>query len=183
MEKINQQEEIVIRPRRRPRRVLYMAITGGVILLLLPLFFYLPSLLVETEEEKIERQFKRGRNAAEKRNYALLAELVSESYDGAVGKSRQEALKIARSTLDQLEDFRITILTLEIEIRGADEAYLHSSFEASGYWIGSEIYRRIPLSGGMPKPVPGEVEMIFSRQGNVWRIIHAELDVGGVSYH
>ena len=107
---------------------------------------------------------------------------LSETYDGSVGLSRKEAIEIARNVLEQFEDFRVKILTFQVEREGTETARVHSQFEVSGYWLGSGVYNRVPLSGGIPRPVPGEVDVRFVKSGDAWLMDHVDLSVGGHVY-
>jgi len=160
--------------RRRPR-IFWFLLGGGIFLFLLPLLFYLPSILKDTDEKRIAKQFYKGQKAVLTRDYPLLEQILSDKYDGSVGLSKNESLEIAKYVLSRTEDLDVTILTLEITLEDASLARAHSNFEYSGYWVGSNIYNRVPLSGGIPRDVPGEANMVFARDASGWMIIHVDL--------
>jgi len=179
---IQEQEKIYVpKPgRRSPIFRLFLGI--GAFLFLLPLLLYLPSVLKDTDEKRIERQFYKAHKAVLTRDYPVMEQLLSASYDGTVGLSKKEALEIAKFVLGRTENLDINILTLEIALEDASTARVHSSFEYSGYWVGSNIYNRVPLSGGLPRDVPGEANVLFTKEESGWMIGHVDLVLNGYKY-
>ncbi len=169
------------RSRRRLRR--FWIVSGmGIFLFLLPLLLYLPAVLKDTDEKRIERQFYKGQKALLTSDHPLLEQLFSNAYDGSVGLGKKEAMEIAQYVLSRIEDLDIDILTLEIVLQNGSTARVQSHFEYSGYWIGSNLYNRVPLSGGMPRDMPGEANMIFTKEESFWLIRHVDLVLNGQVY-
>ena len=166
---------------RRPR-IFWLLLGGGIFLFLLPLLFYLPSVLKDTDEKRIAKQFYKGQKAVLTRDYPLLEQILSEKYEGSVGLSKKEAMEIAKYVLSQIEDLDVTILTLEITLEDTSTARAHSIFEYSGYWMGSNIYNRVPLSGGVPRDVPGVANMVFTKDESGWLIMRLDLVLNGYMY-
>jgi len=176
MEKDDRQREFSFQGGKKiPRRYLYLIGGIGGALFLLPLFLYLPTLLVESEEKRVGRQFELGVQSVLDRDFDAMSLLLADSYDGAVGENKEEALKIARIMLERLENLRIKILTLELDPVDGNSTRLRSHFEYSGYYTGSNIYNRVPLSGGVPGDVPGETEIEFVKEEGVWKMEHVTL--------
>ena len=168
-----------MRKKRKPLFVI-TAIVGCV--LLLSLFFYLHSCVVHSDSQMLKKQLRRTAKDVMKRDYAALEGIMSADYDGSIGSSPQEAISIARNVLENVEDLSIKIRSTDITLDENNEAHLHCNFEYSGYYVGAEIYNRIPLSGGLPAAVPGEARLRFKKEGGNWRIIHVELALGEQSH-
>lgn len=165
------------KPLTTPQKI---AIAAGIIIFLLPLLFYLPRLLSQPERRTVEKRFRQGAKFVENENYSEMEDFISEDYTGDVGKDRKEALRIAETFFDNIEDLDIDILSLEVTMKENGTAEIVCQFEASGWWTGSKIYNRVPLSGNLTRPVPGEVKAIFARENETWSLIRCELEVAGV---
>lgn len=178
-----EEEEEIRFIRRRRRRKLTPLQLGVVIalgaLFLLPLLFYIHSKIVVTPEEQVENRFFDLREAVLERNYQGLENLLADSYNGTIGSDREEAVELAEYFLENVDDFKVKILTVNVTLEQTDRAILKSSFEYYGFWTGNDMYRRIPFSGGVPKALPGEVEAVFVMQNETWKLQNVELVLDG----
>ncbi len=156
-------------------------IAGGVILFLLPLALYLPTMHGASPEAEVEKTFRNLVRFAEKRQHESMAAHVSDDYDGLVMDNRENLLKFTEHVFDNIEDLDVKILTLNVTMSDGGVAELDSAFEASGWWVGSSLYNRVPLSGGMPRPVGGRIRMRFRSEEGLWRMIHGEVEMEGYS--
>jgi len=125
----HKQGKIYIPRSGRRSRIFWLVLGIGIFIFFLPLLFYLPSILKDTDEKRIAKQFYKGQKAVLTRDYTLLENILSEKYDGSVGLSEKEALEIAKYVLSRTEDLDVTILTLEITLEDASLARAHSNFE------------------------------------------------------
>jgi|GEM_PF-553979 len=169
-------------PGRKRQKRFWVIVGICVFIFLLPLFSYVFFLLKESEEDAIKKQFYKGEKAVEKSDLPVISQVLSSSYNGTIGKNKNEAVEIAKKILEQLENLHIKPLTVEAELNAENTARLHSNFEYSGFWVGSQVYNRAPLSGGVPRDVPGEVTLDFVKEENQWLIIHMELILNGTRY-
>jgi hypothetical protein len=150
-----------------------------IIIFFAPLAIYLWKTALNTDEKRVRILFNRGVRAVVERDYAAIGEILSASYDGDIGANRDEAIKIAQILLDRVEGLRVKPLTVSVTMEGEKVANLHSNFEYSGFYIGSDVYNRIPLSGGMPRAVPGETTIRFEKEQGAWHMSHVELILNG----
>jgi len=150
-----------------------------IIIFFAPLAIYLWKTASNTDEKRVRILFNSSVRAVVERNYAAMGEILSASYDGDIGANRDEAIKIAQILLDRVEGLKVNPLTVSVTMEGEKVANLHSNFEYSGFYIGSDVYNRIPLSGGMPRAVPGETTIRFKKEQGAWHMSHVELILNG----
>jgi len=150
-----------------------------IIIFFAPLTIYLWKTTLNTDEKRVRILFNSAIRAVVERNYAAIGEILSASYNGDIGANRDEAIKIAQILLDHVEGLRVKPLTVSVTMEGEKLANLHSHFEYSGFYIGSDVYNRIPLSGGMPRGVPGETTIRFEKEQGAWHMSHVELILNG----
>jgi hypothetical protein len=172
----SERKKITLKP------VHWIGIGTAIFLFLLPLVFYLISNMQDTDEKRIKKQFKEARKAVLDIDIDKLGELFSDDFYGISGTNKADAMKIADKVLNQLEDFKIRILYIDVTILGEDKAELYSDFEFSGYWTGSGMYNRIPLSGGLPGYLPGECRIKLIKEDGSWKILHIELKLNQEEY-
>jgi hypothetical protein len=150
-----------------------------IIIFFAPLAIYLWKTSSNTDEKRVRISFNNCVRAVVQRDYAAIGEILSASYDGEIGANRNEAIKIAQVLLDRVEGLRVKPLTVSVTMEGEKVANLHSHFEYSGFYIGSDVYNRIPLSGGLPRSVPGETTIRFEKEQGAWHMRHVELIMNG----
>lgn len=150
-----------------------------IIIFFAPLAIFLWKTASNTDEKRVRILFNSGVRAVVERNYAAIGEILSTSYDGDIGANRDEAIKIAQILLDRVEGLRVKPLTVSVTMEGEKVASFHSNFEYSGFYIGSDVYNRIPLSGGLPRSVPGETTIRFEKEQGAWHMSHVELILNG----
>lgn len=165
---------------RKRKQLVYAIVGGGVIIILIPLALYIAARMKpQTPERKVRRQFEDAVRALVDKNFAAMDEILSADYEGSVGRDRAEALNIAHQFLDNAEGLHIRLLDLYVASNGDGSYMLTSNFEYTGYYTGSGVYNRIPLSGGLPRYVPGEAKARFIFEEDLPRLIHIDLTLEG----
>jgi len=150
-----------------------------IIIFFAPLAIFLWKTSSNTDEKRVRILFNSGVRAVVQRDYAAIGEILSASYDGEIGANHDEAIKIAQILLDRVEGLKVKPLTVSVTMEGEKVANLHSNFEYSGFYIGFDVLNRIPLSGGMPRAVPGETTIRFEKEQGAWHMSHVELILNG----
>ncbi|MBN1902390.1 hypothetical protein JW926_13780, partial [Candidatus Sumerlaeota bacterium] len=97
--------------RRRPRFGL-LAFGGGLFLALF--LIYIITTIFVSEESAVEKFIFKGAEALEDKDIETIGFMISESYDGAIGKTGKEALDIAGRQLGHTENLNIKIRKIEI---------------------------------------------------------------------
>ena len=160
-------------------KIWHLILAMVIIIFFAPLAIYLWKTASNTDEKRVRILFNSGIRAVVQRDYAAMGEILSASYDGEIGANRDEAIKIAQVLLDRVEGLRVKPLTVSVTMEGEKMAHLHSNFEYSGFYIGSDVYNRIPLSGGLASSVPGETTIRFEKEQGAWHMSHVELILNG----
>jgi len=150
-----------------------------IIIFFTPLAIYLWKSASNMDEKRVRMLFNRGVRAVVQKDYAAMDEILSASYNGEIGTNHDEAVKIAQILLDHVEGLKVKPLTVSVTMEGEKVANLHSNFEYSGFYVGSDIYNRIPFSGGLPRALPGETTIRFEREQGAWHMSHVELILNG----
>ena len=151
----------------------------GVAIVVIPaLAIYLYWLMSNTPEREIKKQLRRIAKAIMHKDYVTLRRGISAEYNGSIGSSRESVLLIAQEVLERVTKLRIKIRSIEVTFNGINRAHLRSGFAYSGYYVASEIYDKIPLSGGLIEFTPGEAQLDLKKEGGIWRVCHAEIVLG-----
>lgn len=177
--KINPLKFLFLR-RGRPRFG-WVLIGGGILVIIL--FLYVLSVILGSKENAIEKFFFKGANALEDRDLDTIETMVSELYDGAIGRTKKEALDIAGRVFGHTENLNIKIKTIDILREEEDTAKVKCLFDYSGYYVGSNIYHRAPLSGRFLKDAQGEADVELTKQDNRWFIVHMTLVLNDHRYY
>lgn len=177
--KINPLKFLFLR-RRRPR-FRWFLISGGILFILL--FLYVLSVILESGENAIEKFCFKGAKALEDKDHETIEYMISESYDGAIGRTRKEALDIAKRALDHAETLNIKIKTIEIVLEEGDTVKVKCLFDYSGYYVGSNIYHRAPLSGRFLRDARGEADVDLTKKDDQWQIQHITLVLNDHRYY
>lgn len=165
---------------RKQRYLVYAIIGVGLLVILIPLAFFIAARMKPpTPERKVRRQFEQAVRVVVEKDFTAMEEIFSASYDGTVGKDRAEALNIAHQFLDNAEGLHVRLLDLYVASNGDGSYSVASNFEYTGYYTGSGVYNRIPLSGGLPRYVPGEAKARFTFEEDIPRLVHIELTLEG----
>jgi hypothetical protein len=168
-------------PRRRRPRFYWLWIGGGIFFLLL--FLYVLSGILGSGESAIEKFFFKGAKAIEDKDRDTIEDMVSESYDGAIGKTKSQAMEVAQRFFEHTESVNIKIKNIEILLQEQDAVQVKCLFDYSGYYVGSNIYHRAPLSGRFLRDAPGEAEVDLIKQDDQWRIRHMTLVLNDHRYY
>ncbi|HOE63139.1 MAG TPA: hypothetical protein PKW18_09080 [Candidatus Sumerlaeota bacterium] len=165
---------------RKQKHFVYIIISTGVFVILI-----LAAVVIASKkkplspERKVGRRFEEAVRALVDKNFPAMDEILAADYAGSIGKNSAEALDIAHQFLDNAEGLHVRLLDLHVASNGDGSYSVASNFEYTGYYTGSGVYNRIPLSGGLPGYSPGEVKALFIFEEERPRLIRIELTLEG----
>lgn len=166
--------------RRRPRFGL-LAFGGGLFLALF--LIYIITTIFVSEESAVEKFIFKGAEALEDKDIETIGFMISESYDGAIGKTGKEALDIAGRQLGHTENLNIKIRKIEILLQEENTVKVKCVFDYSGYYLASNVYHRAPLSSRFLQDAKGEAELDLIRENGNWLLRHVSFVLNDHRYY
>jgi hypothetical protein len=162
-----------------PTKSVYAALA---VVLIVAIYFVARGVF-RTEEDRIRDLIRRGVTAVEDEDIDTIGSIVSSKYHGYYGTNKEEALRMGRSDLENLEDLKIKLHNIEIAFQEG-QADVLCYFKVSGVYLGSNISDRLAFRG-LPHADAEEwdkAHLVLEKElppgrsrGGEWRIIEFEL--------
>ena len=156
----------------------------GLLVILIGLLI-LPGYFFPSDRELIEKAIRKGAKAIEKKNLEALEEIVSDDYYGYYQTSKSEAREQAKKDFQKIENLKIEIKKIEIEIKKeSEEVDVVCEFVVSGFFKDAGIYNKVPFRGifADKKDAVDRAKMIFKKEPDSnWRLVEFEVSIPDIT--
>jgi hypothetical protein len=163
---------------RVPKRLVLIILVAAALLILTAVFTrYVAPLLFEPDQRKIERLVRNAASAVEKGDVDFFKDAISDDYVGPLLVTKTSILEAFDRELANVEELKVNIESIEIELEGEADASVVLRFLVSGFYIGSDLYNRIPFRGLASKD--GEAETGYlelkKESDKRWRVVGTQI--------